>query len=75
MFRSIAYRGVKLRIEFAQLRTGSIPGREFLQAQEPRWQANMQVLFRRLGDEGRINNREKFKQIENTEFWEFKSFQ
>jgi hypothetical protein len=35
----------------------------------------MQVLFKRLGDEGRISNREKFKPIENTEFWEFKSFQ
>jgi hypothetical protein len=75
MLGNIAYRGARFKIEFAQLRDGTVPGMEFLKAQEPRWQANMQVLFKRLGDEGRISNREKFKPIENTEFWEFKAFQ
>lgn len=74
MLGNIAYRGARFKIEFAQLRNGTVPGLEFLNAQEPRWRANMQVLFTRLGDEGRISNREKFKQLENTEFWEFKAF-
>lgn len=35
----------------------------------------MLVLFKRLGDEGRIGNEEKFKRIEGTGFFEFKAFQ
>lgn len=71
----LAYAGCKLTIEFAELRDGSIPGLEFLNSLDARWQAQMHVLFERLGDEGRISNREKFKRIEDTEFWEFKAFQ
>jgi hypothetical protein len=33
------------------------------------------ALFQMLGDQGEIWNREKFKKIEGTEFFEFKSFQ
>ena len=71
----LAYAGRKLTIEFAELRNGSIPGLEFLNSLDTRWQAQIHVLFQLLGDEGRISNREKFKRIEDTEFWEFKAFQ
>jgi len=54
---------------------GTIPGLEFLRDQDAKWQAQIHVLFRRLGDEVRISNREKFKRIEGTDFWEFKAFQ
>jgi phage-related protein len=75
MPEGLAYAGRRLRIEFAILRDGSIPGLEFLVGLDARWQAQMHVLFQRLGDEGRISNTEKFKRIEGTEFFEFKAHQ
>ena len=74
MSDNIAYCGGKLTIEFARRTNGSIPAVEFLTAQEDRWQARLAALFQRLGDFGRIRNREKFKKVRN-DFWEFKSFQ
>jgi hypothetical protein len=35
----------------------------------------MLVLYKRLGDEGRISNPEQFGPIEGTDFFEFKAFQ
>jgi len=74
MSDNIACRGSRFTIEFATLNDGSIPAREFLESQEKRWQARMFVLFRLLADHGEIKNVEKFKKIENTEFYEFKAF-
>jgi hypothetical protein len=73
---NVAYSGAKLTIEFAKLMDGTIPGLQFLREQDARHQAQIHVLFKRLGDEGKISNREKFKRIEGTEgLWEFKAFQ
>lgn len=72
---NVAYRGSRLTIEFAVLRDGTLPGRAFLEEQESGRQANIYALFTRLADAGRIDNREKFKKIEGSSFWEFKSFQ
>jgi len=73
MWDNIAYCGGKLTIEFARLSNGSIPASEFLTALEERWQARLLVLFQRLGDFGRIDNREQFKKVKG-DIWEFKSF-
>ncbi len=74
MSDNIAYRGSRFTIEFAKLKDGTIPGLEFMPAEEPRWQARLNYLFQRLGDTGVINNREQFKKV-GGHFWEFKSFQ
>jgi phage-related protein len=37
--------------------------------------AKMLRLFNKMGEHGRIANREQFKQIEGTDLFEFKSFQ
>lgn len=37
--------------------------------------AKVLSLFQRLGDHGRISNKEKFKSLTGTDLWEFKSFQ
>ncbi len=33
------------------------------------------VLFERMGEQGQIRNREQFKKVEDTEYFEFKKFQ
>jgi phage-related protein len=73
MANKVAYSGLCLTIEFATLPNGTCPGQEFFSSLDERWQAQLIVQFKRLGDTGRISNREKFKRI-NTEFWEFKCF-
>jgi len=37
--------------------------------------AKLNKLFETLGDQGKISNEQKFKKIDDTEFFEFKSFQ
>jgi len=37
--------------------------------------AKINKLFEVLGDHGKISNKEKFKKIEGTDFFEFKNFQ
>jgi phage-related protein len=74
MSDNAAYRGPHFIIEFAKLPDGSIPGLEFLKAQETRWQARIMHLFRVLGDTGRISSAEQFKKFQD-EFFEFKAFQ
>lgn len=37
--------------------------------------AKVLALFKRLADAGKISNEEKFKRVEGTELFEFKSFQ
>lgn len=70
----VAYVGQRFTIGYAKLKDGSVPAREFLAQQDPRWQARVLSLFQRLGDTGVIQNREHFKKVDN-EFWEFKAFQ
>lgn len=72
---SIFYRGPVRAIEAAVLRDGSMPARDFVESCRDSDQAKLFVLFKMLGDTGRIPNREKFKRIEGGDFFEFKSFQ
>jgi hypothetical protein len=71
---NIAHSGSQFTIEFAEVGDGSMPAKSFLDHQEPKFQARMYALFKRLGDSGRIANQEQFKKLTG-EFWEFKSFQ
>lgn len=70
-----AYRGSKFHIEYAVTSNGSCPAKEFYESLSPRDQAKVMALFMRMGDDGRIWNEEKFKRVEGTEYFAFKSFQ
>lgn len=73
--RALAYRGRCFVIEFALLPEGQMPAKEFLEGLNEGDQAKILSLIERLGDHGEIRNREKFKKVERTDFFEFKSFQ
>lgn len=73
--QALAYQGRCFTIEFALLPEGQMPAKEFLEGLSLGDQAKISALIKRLGDLGEIRNREKFKKIERTEFFEFKSFQ
>lgn len=72
--RIIAYRGPCFTIEYARQANGEAPGLGFFNSQDPRWQARVVYLYKRLGDIGQIQNREMFRK-ESGEFWAFKAFQ
>jgi|SRR5690348_7154710 Gp49-like protein DUF891 len=74
MCGNVAYRGLKLTIEYAIRSDGSTPGLEFFSQLQPQWQARIHHLYRILGDIGRIANDEQFKKFEPP-FFEFKAFQ
>ena len=71
----VAYRGRRFLIEYAICTNGSCPAKEFFDSLLERDQAKLMALFVRMGDEGSIRNEEKFKRIEGTEYFAFKSFQ
>ena len=71
----IAYRGKKFVIEYGICTNGSAPAKEFFDSLSERDQAKLMALFVRMGEEGVIRNEEKFKRVEGTECFAFKSFQ
>ena len=74
MDRIRAYEGAAYTIAFARQKNGRSPGAEFFDALPVSDQVKLDNLFRLLGDQGRIVNKEKFKVLEKGLF-EFKSFQ
>lgn len=75
MGRAIAYAGSSFTIAFATCADGSQPALEFYEDElDDNQRAQMLTLFRYLGDQGRISNREKFKKVED-DLWEFKAHQ
>jgi hypothetical protein len=53
-----------------------MPARDFCYGElDESDRAKVLALFQRLADTGRITNEEKFKRVEGTELFEFKSFQ
>jgi len=72
---NIVYAGSKRSIEYAILANGKMPAREFFYGLSERDQNGLIVLFKLFGDFGEIRNRERFKRIEGTDFFEFKRFQ
>ncbi len=74
MERPVAYEGSCKKVVFALRHDGGSPAAAFYDALSFSDQAKLLTLFERMGDHGRIANREKFKKIEDGLF-EFKSFQ
>lgn len=70
-----AYRGTRFCIQYAVRASGSCPAREFYESLSTPDQAKILALLVRMGDHGQIFNKEKFKKIEGTGLYEFKSFQ
>jgi hypothetical protein len=60
---------------YAVAADGTSPGEQFYEGLGDTDKAKLNKLFEVLGDLGRISNKEKFKKIEGSEFFEFKSFQ
>ena len=75
MRRPVAYDGCKFRIAYAVCLDQTSPGEEFYNGLSENDQARLNKLFETLGDQGKIFNEEKYKKIEGTDFYEFKSFQ
>ena len=69
----IVARGFLSNTQYAQ--TEAVQRKNFFDSQLERDQAKLMALFVRMGDEGAIRNEEKFKKIEGTEYFAFKSFQ
>lgn len=63
-----------MTIAYAVDNKGRSPGKEFFDALPVQDQAKLMRLFALLGDQGRINNPEKFGNLKKG-FFEFKSFQ
>jgi hypothetical protein len=74
MGSNVAYPGSRFTIEYAVLKDGSVPGREFLAGQDSRWRAQLLRLYELMGDSGSIRNPEKFSKLEG-DFFEFKAYQ
>jgi hypothetical protein len=76
MERPLAHRGPAKTIVYAVCASGTSPGFDFYRDElTDTEKAQMLRLFKCLGDQARIANREKFKKIEGTDFFEFKNFQ
>jgi hypothetical protein len=69
------YKGKYFTVVGAVRRNGTCPARDFLDSLPAEGRAKLMALIRRLADVGSITNREQFKKIENTEFFEFKHYQ
>lgn len=72
---AILYQGRCFMVELVLRQDGGCPAQEFLDRLPPEKRAKILALIRRLADDGRIANRQKFKKIEDTDFFEFKGSQ
>lgn len=70
----MVYRSAVCTVEYATCLDGSMPAKEFYEALPVSEQRKMMTLFERIGDKGRIFNREQFKKVEGYIF-EFKRHQ
>jgi hypothetical protein len=70
----VIYSGAQLTISFARENSGRYPGAEFFESLDRADKAKLMVLFKMLGDHGRIANPEKLGNLKNGLF-EFKSHQ
>jgi len=69
------YVGSIFRIEYAICIDGSMPAKSFIEGElDEKEQHKLATLFQRLGDAGKISNREQFRKLEGA-LWEFKHFQ
>lgn len=71
-----AYKGSRFSIELHVTDDGVCPVGDYLDALGESGRRKIDVLFERLGDHGKIANKEKFKKLEGTDgVFEFKSHQ
>jgi len=76
MRRPIACAGPLMTVVYAVCANGASPGWDFYNCElDDTEKAKMNTLFHYMGEQGRISNRERFKRIEDTDLFEFKSFQ
>ena len=76
MPRNPEYEGRRLRITCLTLSNGECPAGAFLAGLSDGDRQKFDVLFERLGNEGRIANQEHFRKLDGTDgIWEFKRFQ
>jgi mRNA-degrading endonuclease RelE of RelBE toxin-antitoxin system len=73
MPRLLAHRGVRLTLMWAVRSNGSHPAKEFYDELPEQIKRRFAVSFKKLGDMGVLRNREKFKIVEGTSFYEFKT--
>lgn len=71
---NIAYKGTIFQLEYAILKNGSMPAKDFIDSLDKSDKAKAFKLIEKMGDNGRIPNKLQFKKIEGTEFFEFKKF-
>jgi hypothetical protein len=74
--RDAEFTGRFYTIRCLELANGSCPVGEFLDALPDSDRKKLDVQFERLGEHGKITNREKFRKLADSEnIFEFKSFQ
>jgi|HubBroStandDraft_5_1064220.scaffolds.fasta_scaffold547724_1 hypothetical protein len=72
MRRLLAYAGVSRQIVYARALDGSYPAKEFFDGLPQKIKNRFGVSFKKLGDVGTLHNKEQFKAVEGTKFFEFK---
>ncbi|MGD1072636.1 MAG: type II toxin-antitoxin system RelE/ParE family toxin [Bryobacteraceae bacterium] len=72
MDRPVAYEGSVRLILYARALDGSHPAKQFFDALPEKIKRRFAVAFRKLGDTGKLFNKEQFKAVEGSEFYEFK---
>jgi hypothetical protein len=72
MARPVAYAGACRHIVYARALDGSHPAKDFFDGLPPNIKNRFGVSFKKLGDTGKLFNKEQFKAIEGTQFFEFK---
>ena len=71
----ILYEGQKFRVECAIRKNGTCESKEFLDSLDNSNRVKIIKIIKHFAQRGLISNREKFKKVEGTNFWEFKEFQ
>ncbi|MGH7570606.1 MAG: type II toxin-antitoxin system RelE/ParE family toxin [Gemmatimonadota bacterium] len=67
MAREPVYEGRKLTIRCVEYQDGSCPADDFIRSLSDSESASLQPTFEKLGDEGVLHNKERFKKIEGSE--------
>jgi phage-related protein len=62
-------------VELALTANGRCPGKKFLNDLSKLDREKILRIIKRLADKGKVANREQFKKIEGTDFYEFKNSQ
>jgi hypothetical protein len=73
--REVLYKGKFLSVELAITSNGKCPAKKFLDGLSKSDREKILRIIKRLADKGKVANREQFKKIEGTDFFEFKNFQ